>query len=265
MFRTQYLDYAELTAQLSAWAHGLPGLRVRVQRWATSAEGRDDPAADHWPQPAAGQGPAVWIDGNMHAVEVCGTSVALAIAEDVIRYLRWQGRGRRQAACRRHMAARHSQHALLRRAAHLARRGRGDPQDRALPALQPGQRSRRPSAVAPALGGVSDVDGDGTHDLPCAKQDPLRGGGRAARRRRPAAATRPCMVPRLPEDTGPFYKLYPEGHIANFDGQRIPDPLLSWADNLYDFNRNFSRTTGSPSPSRPAPATTPAARPRPAR
>ena len=28
--------------------------------------------------------PAVWIDGNMHASEVCGSSVALAIAEDII-------------------------------------------------------------------------------------------------------------------------------------------------------------------------------------
>jgi hypothetical protein len=46
------------------------------------------------------------------------------------------------------------------------------------------------------------------------------------------------MVPRGPEDEGPYYKLYPEGRIVNFDGRRIPDPYFL-SDNLYDFNRNF--------------------------
>ncbi len=74
----------------------------------------------------------------------------------------------------------------------------------------------------------------------------------------------PVMVPRQPEDAGPFYKLYPEGRIANFDGRRIPDPHFL-GDNLYDFNRNF------PYPWAPEPgagrrgATSPAARPRRAR
>ena len=46
------------------------------------------------------------------------------------------------------------------------------------------------------------------------------------------------MVARLPEDPGPYFKLYPEGHIANFDGRTIPAPYFL-SDNLYDFNRNF--------------------------
>src|SRR5258708_18104284 len=46
------------------------------------------------------------------------------------------------------------------------------------------------------------------------------------------------MVPRLPEDPPPYYKLYPEGRIVNFDGRRIPDPYFL-SDNQYDFNRNF--------------------------
>ena len=29
--------------------------------------------------------PAVWVDGNMHAAELCGSSVSLAIAEDILR------------------------------------------------------------------------------------------------------------------------------------------------------------------------------------
>jgi hypothetical protein len=46
------------------------------------------------------------------------------------------------------------------------------------------------------------------------------------------------MVPRMPEDPPPYYKLYPEGRIVNFDGRRIPDPYFL-SDNQYDFNRNF--------------------------
>jgi hypothetical protein len=49
------------------------------------------------------------------------------------------------------------------------------------------------------------------------------------------------MVPRMPEDPPPYYRLYPEGRIANFDGRRIPDPYFL-SDNQYDFNRNFPYT-----------------------
>src|SRR5207244_3293782 len=49
------------------------------------------------------------------------------------------------------------------------------------------------------------------------------------------------MVPRSPEDPPPYYKLYPEGRIVNFDGRRIPDPYFL-SDNQYDFNRNFPYT-----------------------
>jgi hypothetical protein len=49
------------------------------------------------------------------------------------------------------------------------------------------------------------------------------------------------MVPRSPEDPPPYYKLYPEGRIVNFDGYRIPDPYFL-SDNQYDFNRNFPYT-----------------------
>jgi hypothetical protein len=49
----------------------------------------------------------------------------------------------------------------------------------------------------------------------------------------------PVLVARMPEDEGPFYRLYPEGRIANFDGRTVPDAGFL-GDNQYDFNRNFS-------------------------
>src|ERR1700687_1219396 len=82
MFRTKYLDYAELTAQLDSWARQHAGL-VRVTSLEKSAEGRDIPLVTIGRNPDQAR-PAIWIDGNMHATELCGSSVALAIAEDVL-------------------------------------------------------------------------------------------------------------------------------------------------------------------------------------
>src|SRR5688500_15232248 len=82
-FRDRYLGYDDLTRQVRAWADAFPQV-VRVASIGTTAEGRDLWLLTLGPEPERTR-PAVWVDGNMHAAELCGSSVALAIAEDVIR------------------------------------------------------------------------------------------------------------------------------------------------------------------------------------
>jgi hypothetical protein len=66
------------------------------------------------------------------------------------------------------------------------------------------------------------------------------------------------MVPRLPEDPPPYYKLYPEGRIANFDGRRIPIRTFSPTTNTT--STAISPTAGRRNTSRRARAIFPAAR-----
>ena len=81
-FRTNYLKYEEITRIMQGWAKANPGL-VRVKSIGKSVEGRDLWLLEIGRSPDQAR-PAAWVDGNMHAIEVCGSSVALAIAEDVI-------------------------------------------------------------------------------------------------------------------------------------------------------------------------------------
>jgi hypothetical protein len=231
MFRTRYPDYAELTTQLIAWAQAHPDF-VTLSALGKSAEGRDIPLLTIGHHPEV-QRPAVWIDGNMHATEVCGTSVALAIAEDIIAI----HQGKNEAGGKplpAHMAdvIRNTLFYIVPRIS----------PDGAEAILKTG-RYVRSSPVndrvnqSHAYWEASDVDGDGLMSYmrtldPQGELAELRGDDGVPLRP-------PVMVPRQPEDAGPFYKLYPEGHIVNFDGQRIPDPHFL-SDNLYDFNRNFA-------------------------
>src|SRR6476646_7503978 len=83
MFRSSYLDYAQLTAQLQSWAEQHPAL-VRLTSLAVTPEGRNVWLLTVGPDPDRIR-PAAWVDGNVHAAELAGSSVALAIADAVLR------------------------------------------------------------------------------------------------------------------------------------------------------------------------------------
>jgi hypothetical protein len=221
MFRSKYLDYSELSAQVEAWARDHPEF-VRVSSLGESFEGRAIPLLTIGRDPDRLR-PAVWIDGNMHASEVCGSSVALAIAEDLIEI--HAGKDPRGLPGHMREILRETLFYIVPRmspdgAEHVLKTGRyvrSSPVD---------QRLHKGHAYWEA----HDLDGDGEMGY---MRQACDDGELVA-----LEAFPDVMVPRLPEDPPPFYKLYPEGRIVNFDGRRVPDPYFL-SDNQYDFNRNF--------------------------
>src|SRR5688572_10546754 len=223
-FRGAYLDHEAITEQLHAWAEAFPEI-VHVESIGKTPEGRDlwvvTIGADR-----ARSRPAVWVDGNMHATELCGSSVALAIAEDAIA-IHAGGIPQTQPELPRalrerlrdvvfHVMPRMSPdgaEAVLRTGKYV----RSVPRD-----TRPGKR--HPRWVS------DDVDGDG---LALLMRVPDPGGDFVESTEAPG-----WMVQRELDDEGPFYRVYPEGHIEHFDGTNVPLPFYL-DDHEPDLNRNF--------------------------
>src|SRR3989441_578617 len=220
-FRTSYLRYEELTRIVHEWARAQPEI-VRVASLGKSPEGRDLWLLEIGADPDRLRA-AAWVDGNMHASEVCGASVALAIAEDVIAL----HRGADQLDLPVHVKERLKSvlfYVLPRMspdgAEAVLRDGRF---------VRSNPRDRRPHPpVARWVSG--DVDGDG-RVLSLRRQDPS--GEYVEDPDLPGV-----MLPRRLEDAGPYYKLWPEGTIENFDGTHVPDPHFLSANDV-DLTRNF--------------------------
>jgi hypothetical protein len=221
-FRSSYLRFDDIAAQLRAWADAFPevcevraiGKSVDGRELLLLVIGRDRDRAK----------PSVWVDGNMHAQELCGSSVALAIAEDVLAL---------------HLDPSSSVRELPSHVASILR----DVTFFVLPRMCPdgaeavlttgryvrsNPRDRRVERKAHWRAG--DIDGDGVAYV-MRKRDAI---GEMVE----AKDARGMMVPRELEDEGPFYKLYPEGRIEHFDGTTIPEADFL-CDNDTDLNRNF--------------------------
>lgn len=222
-FRGDYLDFAGLSRQLRAWAEAFPEI-ARLESLGTSPEGRELWLLTLGPEPERIR-PAVWVDGNLHASELAGSSVALAIAEDVLRLHLDPDAGLRGLPAPLLESAREVLFHIMPRIA----------PDGAEAVLASGRyvrsvpRDHRPPPEAPRWV-VGDVDGDG---LALALRRADSAGDYVESAREPG-----LMLQRMPEDDGPAFRVYPEGHIQGFDGHRVPAPgFLS--DNSPDLNRNF--------------------------
>jgi len=222
-FRSSYLDFAQLTAQLRRWQQAHPGF-VRLESIGTSAEGRELWVLTLGPDPDRVR-PAVWVDGNMHASELCGSSVALAIAEDVIRL-------HAEPAAELHGLPAHVRDRLREVLFHVMPRMSPDGAEALLKTgryVRSVPRDERPNRNH-ARWLSRDVDGDGLA-LVMRQQD--QGGEFVESSELPG-----LLVERTLEDPGPYYKVYPEGVIEHFDGVTIPSPWFL-SDNQTDLNRNF--------------------------
>ncbi len=222
MFRKQFLNHQQMTDLLHQWASDHPSL-VRLESIAKTPLGRDVWMLTIGPDPDRVR-PAVWIDGNMHAQELCGSSVALAIAEDVIAL-------HTGSLCDRSLTDA-SMETIRNVLFHIVPRISPDGAESVI-------QSGNPVRSAPRLGRKNtqhprwvsgDIDGDGQIRL-MRIQDP--GGELAAHPDIPN-----LLLPRRLEDAGPFYRVFVEGTIENYDGHNIPNPVFL-DDNDLDFNRNF--------------------------
>ncbi len=255
-FATKYLDYAELTSQLQAWAKKHPGI-VRLSSIGKSAGGRDIPMLTIGANPDEIR-PAIWIDGNMHASELCGSSVALALAEDIIAI--HQGKDEAGGkALPRHMADA-IRGALVYVVPRISPDGAEEvmKKGRYVRSSPVNDRANKDHAWWEA----GDIDGDG--EMMYMRQQSPDGELVELRGDDGKPLDPPVMVPRLPEDDGPVLQALSRG--AHRQLRRPPHPRSRTSSATTSTTSTAtSPTSGRRNRNRPARAITRAARPRRAR
>ncbi len=219
--KPDYWNFDELTEILHRLADEYPRVlkltslgqsRQGRELWCLEVTGRETGEAD--------AKPAMYVDGNTHGSEVTGCAVAV--------YTAWLcGRG--------FGSDRYLTNLLSRRAFYIVPRINPDGAEDYLKRPQRHfggvlTHNMRPYPVDKE--GVAlfpeDVDGDGLV-LQMRQEDPL--GEWRASEKDPRA-----LIRRRPGDSGPFYRLYPEGRIRNYSGGLFDVKLGSYILNL---NRNY--------------------------
>ena len=211
--------YQELTELLEAWTAERPQL-LTVVSIGRSHEGRDIwmcEVTDESTGPARDK-PAVWVDANIHATEVTGGAAALHLVHTLLAGHEVDERiGRALAGRSFYVVPRLNPDGVELALADVPRYVRSGVRPWPLPTELPGLHS-------------SDVDGDG-RILSMRIQDET--GGWKAHPEHPR-----LLVPRGADEEGggPYYRLLPEGHLTDYDGDiiKLPPSLAG-----LDFNRNF--------------------------
>ncbi|MFI5300192.1 MAG: M14 family metallopeptidase, partial [Polyangiales bacterium] len=222
-FRERFLNHVEITAQLRAWATAFPEL-ARVETIGTTPEGRAIDVLVIGRDPERVR-PAAWIDGNMHATELCGSNVALGVAEDVLRV-------HLTPDSELYGMAPHVRDRLRETLFYVLPRMSPDGAEVVLEHgryVRSAPRDGRTNTLRPYWS-ISDIDGDGLCLCIRVKDD----SGEYVE----SIDVPGMMLPRRLEDPGPYFKIYPEGLIENWDGSSIPNPHYL-ADNEIDLNRQF--------------------------
>ncbi len=216
----RYYKYEELTELLRDLAKQHSNL-LQLETIGKSNEGRDIwvITITNFVTGPAGEKPAEWVDGNIHASEVSGSTACLHHLHTLI-----EGYGNDEAITR----------CLDSRAFYICPRLNPDGAEWALadkPKIVRSSTRPYPYDEDPVEGliGYEDIDGDGRI--------------LTMRLRDPNGAWKPhpdqprLMVRREPTDFGgEYYRLLPEGRITNYDGVTIK--VITPKEGL-DLNRNF--------------------------
>lgn len=217
----RYYRYAELTALLRAWAAEYPAIAT-LGSIGRSGEGRDIPVMTIT-NPATGpdrEKPAYYVDANIHAGEVTGSSVALGNIHHLLTRYGTDDRVTRL---------------LDETAVYVIPRIMVDASEVYLTTAGRMRSSIRPypypaDEVHDGIH-LADLDGDGT--ISSMRVPDPDGPWKAS------AQDDRVLIPRGPDETGgTYYFVHPEGLIANWDGGTVTVAPPVWG---LDLNRNMPR------------------------
>jgi murein tripeptide amidase MpaA len=216
----RFYRYGDLTRLLHEYADEYPDL-IRIQSIGKSHEGRDVwlVTATNTATGPDNEKPALWVDGNLHASELAGSTAALYFIQSLVsRY----GKDKTVTDC------------LDTRAFYIVPRVNPDGAEWALadrPKIIRSSTRPYPYDEEPVDGLIAneDIDGDG-RILTMRILDP--NGAWKAHPDDPR-----LMIRRDPvESGGTYYRLLPEGLLKNFDGTSMQ---IRGAKEGLDLNRNF--------------------------